>query len=322
MWLKIELDLYNNQSFYDDIERLFLLVLDKKHDLVVYDQDYICDVVESSFFKDYYGEIKQEKIFNEVLEKSLTKTANHLDKNNWVKINQENIKSELQKLQQQLFIIVEDSESDRGFLEGVINCYKSETVKLRNAIDAGWVKFEHSGGATRIKKTLDDIIKTKARVFVLFDSDKKHKEEEYSEHIKSIINLCNSNNIKYHVLYKREIENYLPYKDIDCFPDNVIDVVREISKLSDDQLDFYDIEKGFENKDNPQEHHKGLYNGIKENLNYELLRKGLNINGFDVKGKIFTYFNDKVNRKLLESRCSHHDKEELLKVITIIKRLL
>lgn len=147
------------------------------------------------------------------------------------------------------YVVVENAESDAAFVRAMITAMKRD--ELQKALDKGWWKFEHMGGAEEVKKCVERIRKNSKgilRVFVLADSDSEYPGH-YTATIKFVETYCVSHRVPFHILLKRDSENYLPV--------NVLSHVKQKRKvfqaflnLSSEQQDFYDMKNGFKKDEN------------------------------------------------------------------------
>ncbi|TEB41410.1 hypothetical protein D0809_25665, partial [Flavobacterium circumlabens] len=86
------------------------------------------------------------------------------------------------------------------------------------------------------------------RYFVILDSDKTHLNMINNTVLKKI-EFLERNGVNYHVLLKREKENYMPEKNLRNKNDSYFNCyLKKIKDTADRQRDFFDIEKGFNNK--------------------------------------------------------------------------
>ncbi len=178
------------------------------------------------------------------------------------------IKEAYSYLQQPLSIVVENYEYEPVF----INCiFRNFGIELITAKDKHWLKFENGGGASdntikgMIKELFNDAVFTKSkerylRCYVIKDSDREYCtfDQDGNVIIKNLpeakISFLRDKQIPYHILYKREKENYMPdsvYNDfLQIAKKN--DGKKEFSqiylKFNPHQKDFFDIEKGFSHK--------------------------------------------------------------------------
>ena len=124
-------------------------------------------------------------------------------------------------------------------------------------LNKGWLAFENAGGANNIINFITGKLNAfnglpKAnhrylRAFVLIDSDRKYKGDNVRQEKEKLITFLDENNIPNHCLTKREMENYLPDEAFKEISDNR-DFVEAYLRLTPEQKDYFDIEKGFPNK--------------------------------------------------------------------------
>lgn len=206
-------------------------------------------------------------------------------------------------LNEKSLIILENGINDFKFIKGIIQKYatKKNIYKLiKKAIDKHWLVSENAGGAGGYENIIRSYISGrynnihKFKIFALFDSDRSSKtdfNDKYSNLINYLKNtqnesikfddcICNIENdiIYWHILYKREIENYIP---ITLLKEYVKDITekeyRNLGSKSNDELDFIDFELFFKNNKN-----------------------------IDVKSLFPDLFLKNWTRDLLEKICEHH----------------
>jgi len=169
------------------------------------------------------------------------------------------LKEAVDLLQRPLTVILENIEYDKYFIDALIRCFDIGK-KIKYHYDNGWLVFTNGGGNNIInvlnemkerfeknKSIFPKPSSTYLRTFVIIDSDKKYpSKNEVSEHKKNLlekIQQCSP----YHVVLKREIENYLP-TDIYIEIPNNDEYKTAFLDLTPVQKDYFDIEKGFPNK--------------------------------------------------------------------------
>ena len=151
-------------------------------------------------------------------------------------------------LTQPAYVIVENADSDRYFLETMMHAFKRDA--LCESYTNGWWEIESRGGATQIKNQIQAIQKkTKGplRVFVLVDSDRLHPEH-VNPAIQQLEKDCITEKIAYAILEKREIENYIPVEVLNDIPNKKEHVYKAFLELTQKQRDYYDMKKGFGKK--------------------------------------------------------------------------
>jgi hypothetical protein len=225
-----------------------------------------------------------------------------------------------------LMLLVENSENDSKFFNAIVRSYDSND-EFRDAFSKKWWGYEHAGGMTQFPVRIRQIIEKLPpgaiglRLFVLLDSDLKAKKVQGNPHkqeIENVITLCESNGIPYHILKKREIENYLPNELLQLrIPETHQKTVAELLKLNEEQRDYYDLEKGFSRK-NP-----GIFDAIQKGSDaYKCLIRGFDRDDFKAKQELPKLFEDEsLNSDMLERRCKPEPKE-LKKLLKNFKKLL
>lgn len=176
----------------------------------------------------------------------------------------------LKILTEKSLVVVENNLNDWNFVFGILKNYANYSNKkniykiIKKAVEDNYLQPRGFGGAGEIKKNLESLITTsyknifKFKLSTLFDSDLKKAEgiisntvfylllflkgrkfdrTDKKEHIHSSNDL-----IQWHMLYKREIENYVPLDlMLSTFPDIPAEKQAILNNMDKDQLDFYNF---------------------------------------------------------------------------------
>ncbi len=228
-------------------------------------------------------------------------------------------------LEQPVTIIVENSSNDSPFVKAIIRCFDKKGVIIKH-LENHWLTFGNAGGKNNFLNYLQEKLRTfrkwsKAnhhylRVFVLMDSDREFPDMDMQSAKDPLVNFLREISIPYHILEKREMENYLPDETIDTIQDNR-DFIDAYLRLTPIQKDFFDLEKGFD-KTKPFEKLKpkevqDLYGKISDQDKKIFRDKDLAKKYSKIKGKTFKsefpklFHNGTVTKKTLLKRCVHHE---------------
>lgn len=247
--------------------------------------------------------------------------------------NEFKIKEAYSYLAQPLSIIVENYEYEPVFINCIFRNFGNELITAKNK---HFLKFENGGGGSdntikgMIKELFDDSVFTKSkekylRCYVIKDSDREYCKinQDGTISIKNLpaakFSFLNDKQIPYHILYKREKENYMPDSVYNSFLQTAKnnDKKKEFSKIylkfTAHQKDFFDIEKGFSHKSmlkdrksllkEVQELFEKLEDG-KDLSDKEYAVVGLGLPFPNLKSEFSKKFNN-VDRNDLEKRISH-----------------
>lgn len=145
-------------------------------------------------------------------------------------------------LGQPLKIVLENVESDRLFVE------KCLELLGEKQIDELWIEFVHGGGSDLAK--VAQSYNGKCRTFCLIDSDVISPPNIYNtpakpKTIKNIERICQDNGYSFHILNKREMENYLPDRVLKIYLEQKSrDFEHIYFNLSSQCKDYFDMKKG------------------------------------------------------------------------------
>ena len=237
-----------------------------------------------------------------------------------------------QFLSQPLKIILENSENDAHFMNAIFRCFKSESNNMLEKISQRVVVYDMGAGSCIEQKIRTELNGFNGagfpkenheylRCLVVMDSDKKSPTDELKQGTLNIIELLEANNIVYHVLEKREMENYLPDEVFDDLPEQR-EFIEAYLRMKPSQKDYFDIENGFPdlNFDSFDDKIKELYTSLsKEDIN--TFRKiGLKDLFENVEGNFKNEFpklfsSEKITKKNLMEKVSHQDDSDELKTL-------
>ncbi|MFM2061612.1 MAG: hypothetical protein RLZZ507_1282 [Cyanobacteriota bacterium] len=205
-------------------------------------------------------------------------------------------------------IIVENGINDRKFIEGISQKYSSSKkrrsiyVLISNAIKREIIEFDNAGGSGEIQKRIQHWMNApryfniyKYKLMALFDSDKNSDDDFNARKYKKLIEFLKNREISnppsendiiyedhdliiWHILYKKELENYIPLDILfDKFPEITATQKNDLKNTNTDDLDF--IEYNYNNI------------GIGEKT---------------IKTEFPEMFLGNFSYRLLEQRCEHH----------------
>lgn len=318
------------------------------HSLFLKDDSEIETLMESSWYSGLRGTSK-EIIFNLIV--NLLQSSSNIEpriKISNIEAGEFSIDEAIRYLKQPFALILENSYNDSSFFNSLLDNFPKQSKSIKKLKQNGWFQYEMGGGSTIqhfLKTKMDsfsgDIFKKGSnkylRCFVLIDSDRKYPEDDLKQEIKDLISFLNLFEVPFHVLEKREMENYLPNEAFLEITDNNHFVDAYI-RLTPIQKDFFDIENGFHSRrfeqlpNEIQEVYKDIEENEKQIFRSSNLKK---ING-SLKDNFKSDFpklflSSRVNRDNLLARCAHHSNDpnihpynpnELTELLTQISSLL
>jgi len=175
-------------------------------------------------------------------------------------------------------VLLENQTNDWKFIRGIIKNYcangkkKSVFKLIDDAVERSELVPSQVGGGGEFIKVIsshcDQLYKDIEiyKLIAIFDSDRNSSDEinfkwynlvsylknaEFDRTISENWIYAPGDKILWHMLYKREIENYIPKKLLfEKFHDLPLDFVEKIESLSDDEHDFFNFDAYLEDKKN------------------------------------------------------------------------
>lgn len=148
-------------------------------------------------------------------------------------------------LEMPAFVIVENGESDRAFLDAMLRAFGR--TDLKDALDRGLWEVVSAGGGGEIPKRVAELVAKigtgPRRVLILSDSDRLTPGEQ-TKTVKEITSCAQAHGVTAILLNKREIENYLPYEAL-WEKSRHRKRCSAYLQLAQEQRDHYDMKKGF-----------------------------------------------------------------------------
>jgi hypothetical protein len=349
MIVRISADVFANEGNTQALERLWF-VIETGHKLLVKTEEEIAGIRQSGWYLNSSKTIREsvDVMISWAINIPPSKSA-RIRIGSGDELDYFSVVEATAYLKQQFVILLENSNNDSFFFDSLLFHFPEEGHVIKQYKDEHLLRYGMGGGST-----IEDVIETvlnsfqaemfkKAkhkylRYFVLVDSDRISPSMDLGPTKNNLIAYLTKNEVDFHILEKREIENYLPdeaFREIE----NNREYVESYLRLSQIQKDFFDIEKGFDrNKnfrdlaDQVKELYENLSPGDKSALRSGSLER---INTKDKKNfktdfpKLFISKN--VKKETLLRRCSHHsndpashpyDKNELPNLLKKITELL
>lgn len=327
MYVYLNTNLFSEQQYFRDLDRIIHFFEDGKHKWIVESDEDIDAILDSEWLNSQGDRVRPitaefiERAYRDLIHTSINERKNRRT----IQVNRNDnqhvisIKFAIDYLNEPLYILVENEFSDSTFLNALFRCFRKKGKKIRKAITHNWLQYYNAGGKTMINKIIEDRVKRiplPIRLFVFTDSD-KNSPEHNPKSTQSIVDLCNTNQIPFHILYKREIENYLPEEALLKVPNQLHQLTHTLFALDPMLQDFYDLEKGFRKHKNP------IFDNI-SNEQRNTLKPGYDQHGYEPKKELHLLFNDEsINRKSLNAKCKHQNKpDELYNILEKITNLL
>ncbi len=239
-----------------------------------------------------------------------------------------------------LKIVIENSLNDAPFLKSIFKCFRKDAKQISKQIDDRRVVFSMGGGSS-----IEQVIRAEMasfggpafpqanhkylRCFVLLDSDKKYRNEEFKVGLTNLTTFLEEHEICYHILEKREMENYLPVEAFSEIETNR-DFINVYLGLNEEQKDYLDLEKGFDDINfesldaNVQELYSDLSAESKNILRKQTLEKFTGSGRNDFKSEFPKLFlSERVTKAGFINRTKDQSNpDELKDIINKVRKLL
>lgn len=333
MWIELKTDLFNQDNRIELLNLIQILCYKHRYEIFVD----LPNLKNTSIFDQIY----QENI--EIIEEYFNRYINNSFQIDYFVENQESSSNQIFTIDesivffnQPLQIILENSLNDAYFLDALLREFKNQSRKIKRHKDNHWLKYTNAGGTGSIEHVINAEIKQYKgkvkllRFFVLVDSDLEYPQVPNPKR-KNLIDLLERYNIRYHVLEKREIENYFPDESILAINKDSKFIQTYINNLTEVQKDYIDIEKGFGMNSQTLKNKKNIVydfykneneNNQQHNDKLENLKEGL-LGEFSNFKNDFPKLFENVNQNGFLERTKHQsDIDELKNVLNKITKLL
>lgn len=333
MIVSIKAEIFNNPSNHSDLNDLMHFFRKGKHRIHLKKKEDF-DAFENSKWTETISRSDRDTL-RESISRIDKKEIIVSEKSNDIEFN---LKEAVSYLEQNLRIIIEHEEYEKPFFLKIFQEFDTSS-ELIKSLQKGWLDFYNGAGSnsesvlrTRITRNITtnqhfkDPLNKYLRFYELKDSDREYctinsdgtiTEQKLPE---SKTKFLTDNKVPFHILYKREKENYIP----DC----IFNIFLQTAKMNDSkkkfskiylsltchQKDFFDLEKGFiKPKSNPRElkernnlkdEVKELYKDLTEQK-YRTVGFGLPFSNF--KSELSKYF-EYATRIDFEKRIQHQPK--------------
>ncbi|MGD9994056.1 MAG: hypothetical protein AB7S69_12230 [Salinivirgaceae bacterium] len=330
MNIVISKDIFEKNIDLGIMDRIWNIIEDRHQLFLNSDEDINC-LMNSEWHKNLRG-TSQDIIYDSIVKSLQTKqTDAHVIISNKKGDNIFLPDEALKLLNQPFTIILENNYYDAYFVNSLLRCFKGKSKKILLHKNENWLAYDNGGGCANIQNFIkgkmtafENLPKPKykyLRTFVLLDSDKKYPNNIIEER-ENLIKFLNENNINYHILEKREMENYIPDEVLATIENND-EYIQAISRLSPLQKDYFDIEKGFEKDFKKLEDGvKELYDDLSENDIRIFRNNRMMIGNFKTEfPKLFNH--SEVTQASLLKRVEHQENScELQEILDKITKLL
>lgn len=215
-----------------------------------------------------------------------------LPQSKWTPVAELNLDDALMVLDHSIMVGLENSRNDLAFLLSVLP--KKSRDRLLDLLDRGRLQFIGGGGNGELKVQILSRLRNKSfplLSWIMFDNDAQYPGHS-PRATADLINACESNNLTYHCLQRRCVENYISLAIYQlAYPGVVGQKVDSIFGLSSEQLMYFNFKSGFGNS---QESAHAVYDGLTAQQKKDLSR------GFGDKLASDVYDNDDIREQIHE----------------------
>jgi hypothetical protein len=356
MWIEIKSDIFTSND-YKNFSFLLNLISEKpstskntkaklyvEYDLIVETELFNrLDAIDREFIEDSF---KQYFYEDDAQIKCIVSNQNSTEKYN--------LEEAIAFLKEPFWIILENNKNDENLIKSIIFYFdNTEDEYLKDCIRNRWVQFDNAGGCGNVKNLIKGRLKSFENLvakngsnankyynaFVVLDSDRDFQGQEIKQDYSSLIDYLNEIHVKFHILEKRAMENYMPdevlfdirnnksnsndQNDIKCV--NWINVYTNLNVIQKDYLKY----SGHDLFTNLTIEAQALYRN-QLTINFDILQTGINYRdnrpGIETEERRFKNAFPKlflesplVNKKTLNQRCGS---DELQRIFNSINNLL
>lgn len=257
MRVEILPDIFGSPENEEDLNRLWYVLDDGKHFLHLANLNSY-EALTQSLWYSTLSQLKKDQI-----DYFFVSSAQQVLDTEIVIISEDtsgtfSLKEAIKYLEQPFLLIIENSLNDAPFFDALIKYFPEKSSIIKRHKDERWFQYDMGGGSsvrhnieTKIKSFESGIYRKNAheylRCFVIVDSDRKYPEMPMDTKTMNLIQFLESKSIPYHILEKREMENYLPIEAYAGIT-NKNTMTDAFLRLPPLQMDFFDIEDGFKGK--------------------------------------------------------------------------
>ncbi len=283
-----------------------------------------------------------EQQFNEFILTNSKKKKRDFIISNKIFLNSFNIEESIRFFSQPISIILENNKNDAYFIRAIFNHFDSNKILMEH-IENGWIKFENAGGCSNVKNFIEGELKSFEdlasrnnrnsfnyyRCLVVLDSDKEFLLQPQKNQYNSLIVFLKSiglDNLKYHVLQKRMMENYMPdevfYELRDSYRGKqgkkvLFDWINVYLNLNDEQKDYLNFKNGFPKEVDEKGLKKPISNSILNlynipNLDFQILDNGFKFPDFKNSFSALFYKSERVNKSSLINRSNSTEFDDII----------
>lgn len=241
MWFELKADVFIESNLVDLRKLIDDLCYKGRYNVFID----IKQIENDTIFENFYSET------NQVIFEYYNKYYNDSPKNILIISNLHGdftLEEAIKYVNEKFELVLENDKYDGEFIDCLLREFKGKSKTINRFKKNNWFEYKNAGGASGVINTLERKINHFGdskflKCFVLVDSDLEYPQNENLKR-QSIVEFCNVNHIPFHILHKREIENYLPLDIFESINTQNPFVRVFFDKLNGAQRDYIDIENG------------------------------------------------------------------------------
>ena len=232
-------------------------------------------------------------------------------------------------IEEKFELILENDKYDGYFVDCLLREFNNKSKKIKRFKENNWFRYHNAGGADNIINTLEQKIghfgsNKFLKCFVLVDSDLEYPSKENQKR-RRLSEFCHENRIPFHILEKREMENYMPISIFESINSTNFFIRTYLDKLNCMQKDFIDIQNGFDrNKAKLKEEKIDVFNLFSNLLDedFKKLETGIGSEFENYKRDYPKLFDKATQEGLIKRTKKQDDPDELRNLLIKIDELL
>lgn len=208
MIVKLSNEIFKDETQRDDLDYLLKTIIRRKHDIT------IDDLPDTSWMSQTTADVIEESYAASLIGSQPTQACEVVpDASDIHHEKTFSISEAIEYVSVPLKVVIENDNNDSHFIEAIIREYLPKGKK--DFPDRFRLEFDNAGGCGNTQNHITGQLnrlngRSKfLRHYVILDSDRRYPTEPVTKH-DNLIAFLRAHSIQYHILHKRNMENYLP----------------------------------------------------------------------------------------------------------------